>query len=133
MKKATKKRVKKATKKKDKKVRKKKHYDEELGGYPLSDNEFMKWRMLEAEAKAAKLEMDMSIVMLNKIRSKIPELLQAERNVNETGTVFGKKKREFMLYAEEMCDKFSLDPKHIIIDDKVGVLRESDFLEDKSE
>ncbi len=110
---------------------KNKHYNKEVNGYNLSESEFMKWKLLESEAKVAELERNMSIVILNGIKSKIPELLKAEGDVSKKNNDFSKKRKEFMLYIEEMCAKFNLDPKNIIIDDELGILRDGSFLENK--
>lgn len=101
----------------------KRKFNEDVRGYPLTENEFLKWKLLESEANLVKADMDKIMMELQLLKLKNPEILKLEDKFLRNKQEFTKKKNEYMVYVKEICQEFGLDETKVCIDDEFGVLK----------
>ena len=92
----------------------------------LSELESMKWQLLESKSRAAQAEVERSAANLRFLKSQVPEIVKAEKSVQERQKEFMEQFKEYRMYVEKMCDKFGLDKEKVVFNDVTGVLQELD-------
>ena len=90
----------------------------------LTKVQLLKWRMLEAEARAAKAELETARVTLTFLVSKYPEIVSAQKSADAFRKEYGERKRAYNEYMTSLGESLGLDIRNVAIDEETGLVRE---------
>lgn len=120
-------RKKRAAKKKtngEPKKRKRRAALSEVGTHRLRRDQLMKWRTLEAELRAAQMQIQMADMTLKSIIQQTPQVSKAMHNLEVAKRMFREKHAEYLGYMGTLGESLGLDLSKCAIDDQSGLVRE---------
>ena len=90
----------------------------------LRRDQLQRYRMLEAEARAAQAEYQMADLQYQVLINGRPEIVSAQTNKKAAQQRFRAVRDEYVEYINELGLMLGLDMKNVAIDDTTGLVRE---------
>lgn len=92
--------------------------------HALRKDQLQRYRMLEAEARAAQAEYQMADLRYNTLVGQRPEIVEAQTRRRAAQESFRKARKDYVEYVEGLGKQLSLDMRRVAIDDQTGMVRE---------
>ena len=91
--------------------------------HALRRDQLQRWRMLEAEARAAQAEMQLAEFQLATLVNQRPEIVRAQTARSQAVDAFRRKREASRQYVEELGKLLGLDMRNVAIDEETGAVK----------
>lgn len=91
--------------------------------HALRRDQLTRYRMLEAEARAAQAEFQLADLRFNTLIHSRPEVVAAQTSRAAAQETFRRRREDYRAYVDELGKLLGLDMKNVAIDDETGTVR----------